>query len=145
MTRNTFKPQMVPAVSFILVNTIEDTSSGKNCFFSPLYSTSNLGLLPTLMTVNGHSFMSDCTVASSKLATNQSFGIKDGVCWVHGDLVLCSISNETFLFIEGNVTWSGTVTSIVGNDFNFAVLEDSDAGVCGSKINSDCFLCHCFF
>uniref|UniRef100_A0A182ULX2 Uncharacterized protein n=1 Tax=Anopheles merus TaxID=30066 RepID=A0A182ULX2_ANOME len=60
-------PRYASAVSFILVSTIEDTSSGKNDFFSPLYSTCSFGLPPSLITSNGQCFMSACTVASSNL------------------------------------------------------------------------------
>ena len=46
-----------------------ETSSGVNCFFSPLYSTSILGRLPgiDLTTLNGQCFMSAWTSASSNL------------------------------------------------------------------------------
>lgn len=35
--------------------------------------------------------------------TNKTLGIEDGVDGVHGDLVLCGISNKTLVVREGNV------------------------------------------
>uniref|UniRef100_T1IUX5 Uncharacterized protein n=1 Tax=Strigamia maritima TaxID=126957 RepID=T1IUX5_STRMM len=46
---------------------MEEISSGKKVFISPLYSTLILGLPPSLMTSNGQCFMSDCTDESSNL------------------------------------------------------------------------------
>ena len=57
-------PRYASAVSFIFVSTIEETSSGESCFFSPLTFTLIIGL-PCLSTIsNGKSFLSLCTVFS---------------------------------------------------------------------------------
>jgi len=52
-------------------------------------------------------------------------------------LVLGSITDETFLFSEGDIGGGSVDTLIVSDDFDFLVLPDSDAGVSGSEINSD--------
>ena len=38
-----------------------------------------------------------------KLPTNESLGIKDGVLWVSGDLVLGSISDKSLLVVESDI------------------------------------------
>jgi NAD-specific glutamate dehydrogenase len=57
------------------------------------------------------------------------------------NLVLSGITNKTFRVGERNVTRRSAVTLVVGNDFNFAMLKDSDARIGGSEVNSDrwCF------
>jgi len=75
----------------------------------------------------------------SELATDQTLGIKDGVGSVHGSLGLCGITDKTLGFSEGAVTWSGTITLIVGNDLDTIILPDTNTGIGGSKINSDGF------
>uniref|UniRef100_A0A0E0FVL7 Uncharacterized protein n=1 Tax=Oryza nivara TaxID=4536 RepID=A0A0E0FVL7_ORYNI len=53
------------AISLILMSTMEEISSAENCFSSPLYCTTIIGLSPGPgMTLNGHSFMSLCTDGS---------------------------------------------------------------------------------
>jgi len=71
------------------------------------------------------------------LASDESLGIEDSVGGVSGNLGLGSISDESLLFGEGNVRGSSVDTLIVGDDFDFIVLPDSDTGVSGSEINSD--------
>jgi len=58
---------------------------------------------------------------------------------VHGSLGLGGISNKTFSLGESNIRRGGTVTLVVGNDFDTVILPDSDTGVGGSKIDSDGF------
>lgn len=61
-------PKKASAVSFILIKTIDETSSGKKDLVSPLCSTWTFGRPPSaLMTLNGQCFMSDWTVDSSNL------------------------------------------------------------------------------
>jgi len=42
-------------------------------------------------------------------------------------LIFRRITNETFAIGEGNVRWGGTVALIVGDDFYFAMLENTNA------------------
>jgi hypothetical protein len=62
-----------------------------------------------------------------ELATDQALGIEDCVDWVHGDLVLCGISNETLSVCEGNEGGSCAVALIVGNNFDSVITVDTDA------------------
>ena len=64
-----------------------------------------------------------------ELASNETLSIEDGVGGVHGDLVLCGVTDETLSVGEGHIRGSGTVTLIIGNDLNTVVLPDTDATV----------------
>jgi hypothetical protein len=80
-----------------------------------------------------------------ELAANQTFGVEDGVGWVTGGLVLGSVTDETFFLGEGDVRGGGVETLVVGDDFDFVVLEDTDAGVGGSEIDTDGWVGHVLF
>ena len=80
-----------------------------------------------------------------ELAANQTFGVEDGVGWVTGGLVLGSVTDETFFLGEGDVRGGGVETLVVGDDFDFVVLEDTDAGVGGSEIDTDGWMRHVLF
>lgn len=45
---------------------------------------------------------------------------------VHGDLVLCSIADETLALRERDIGRSGPVTLVIGDDFNTIVLPNTD-------------------
>jgi hypothetical protein len=60
------------------------------------------------------------------------------VC-VHGGLGLGSISDKTFSLGESNIRRGGTVTLVVGNDFDTVILPNSYTRVGGSEIDSDGF------
>lgn len=62
----------------------------------------------------------------SELATDQSLCVEDCVGWVHGDLVLGGISNETLGVGEGNERRSCSVTLIVCNNLNTVISVDTD-------------------
>merc|ERR1719158_1633721 len=80
------------------------------------------------------------------LSANESLGIKDSVEWVSGGLVLGSVSDQSLVLSEGDVRWRGVQSLIVGDDLDLIVEPHSDAGVGGSKIDSDCGVCsHCRF
>nr|QES95443.1 heat shock 70 kDa protein [Philasterides dicentrarchi] len=72
-----------------------------------------------------------------EFSSDKSFGIKDGVNGVSGNLVLSGISDQSFSFGEGDIRRSGSVSLVVGNDFNSIVLPNSDTRVSGSQIDSD--------
>uniref|UniRef100_A0A0A9E4N8 Uncharacterized protein n=1 Tax=Arundo donax TaxID=35708 RepID=A0A0A9E4N8_ARUDO len=56
---------------------MEDISSAANCFSSPLYWTTIIGLSPgPATTLNGHSFMSLCTDGSENLLPINRFASK---------------------------------------------------------------------
>lgn len=72
-----------------------------------------------------------------ELSSNQSLGVKDSVVGVHGDLVLGSITNESLRVVEGDIRWGGSVTLVVGNDFDSVVLPDTDTGVGCCEVSTD--------
>ena len=45
-----------------------------------------------------------------EFATDETFGVEDGVRGVHGDLVLGGVTNQTLRVCEGNIRWGGSVT-----------------------------------
>jgi len=53
-----------------------------------------------------------------ELATDQSLCVEDCVVWVHGDLVLGGISDETLGVCESNEGRRCAVTLVVGDDFD---------------------------
>jgi len=76
-----------------------------------------------------------------ELSADESLSVEDGVGGVSGSLVLGSITDESLIFGECNVGGGGVKTLVVGNDLNLVVHPDSDAGVGGSKVDSDSGFC----
>jgi hypothetical protein len=74
-----------------------------------------------------------------ELSADESLGIEDGVVRVFGGLIFGSITDESFGFGEGDIRRSGSVTLIIGDDFDSVILPDSDTRVGGSEIDSDSF------
>lgn len=71
-----------------------------------------------------------------ELAANQSLGIEDSVCCVHGDLILSSITDQTLRIGEGNERGRRSVTLVVGDNFDSVISKDTYTGVGRSKINT---------
>ena len=55
--------------------------------------------------------------------------VEDGVVRVHGNLVPGSIANQSLTITEGDIRGGGTVTLVVGNNFNTVILPDTDTTV----------------
>jgi hypothetical protein len=72
-----------------------------------------------------------------ELTTDESLCIEDGVDWVHGDLVLCCIADQTLSIGESNKRGRGTVALVIGNDLDAVISEDAYARVGSSKIDTD--------
>lgn len=68
---------------------------------------------------------------------NESLGIKDGIGWISGRLVLGCVTNETLFISESDVRGSGVYALIVSDNLNFVVLPNTDARVGGAEIDSD--------
>lgn len=73
-----------------------------------------------------------------ELSSDKTLSIEDCVCRVHGNLVLCGITNETLGICEGNEGGCGSVSLVVGNDFDTIISVDTYTRVGGTKINSYC-------
>lgn len=62
---------------------------------------------------------------------------KHCVCWVHGHLVLGSITNQPLSVCECHIAWSGPVSLVISNDFHFSMLEDAHTGIGGAQIDAN--------
>mmetsp|Transcript_11153 Transcript_11153/g.35415 ORF Transcript_11153/g.35415 Transcript_11153/m.35415 type:complete len:354 (+) Transcript_11153:937-1998(+) len=74
-----------------------------------------------------------------KLASDQTLNVKEGVFRVQTALVLGSLTDKTLASLrrKGHDGRRDTVTLIVGNNLNLAMLEHTDAGVRSTKINTN--------
>lgn len=76
-----------------------------------------------------------------EFSANESLGIEDSVVWIFGSLIFGSITDEPFSFCKGDIRRSGSVSLVIGDDFDSVILPDSDTGVSGTEIDSDSFGC----
>lgn len=67
-----------------------------------------------------------------EFSTDQSFGIEDGVCGVSSDLVFSGVSDQSFGFSESDVRRGGSVTLVVGDDFDSIVLPETNTRIGGT-------------
>jgi len=89
-----------------------------------------------------HVLLDGCVVEAS---ADETLGVEDGVLGVHGHLVFGCVADESLGVGEGDVGWGCAVALVVGDDLDLAVLEDTDTGVCGAQVNTDCCrFSHCF-
>merc|ERR1719402_727588 len=69
---------------------------------------------------------------------DQALGIKDSVLGIGGQLILGSVSDEPLsVGSESDIAGGDPVSLVIGNDFDSAILEDSDTRVGGSQINAN--------
>jgi hypothetical protein len=64
-----------------------------------------------------------------KSTSDETLGIEHSVDRVHCHLVLRGISNETLSVRERHIRRRGSVTLVVGNNFDSVVLPYSDAAI----------------
>ena len=73
-----------------------------------------------------------------EVTADETLHVEDGVGRVDSGLILRGISDETVAVLhEGDVGGGDTVTLVVGNDLDAAVLENTDAGVGRAKVDAD--------
>ena len=53
-------------------------------------------------------------------------------------MVLCSITDQSFGIIKGDIAWCSSVPLIIGNYLHISVLEDTHTRMGGAKINANC-------
>ena len=94
----TVLPNYCSAVSFILVKTMDETSSWVKVFFTHLSAFEGPMLHVPLDSGVG------------EIPTDQTLGVEDGVVGVHGHLVFSGIADQTLGVGEGNIRWSCSVT-----------------------------------
>ncbi|TEA38468.1 hypothetical protein DBR06_SOUSAS110364, partial [Sousa chinensis] len=57
---------------------------------------------------------------------------------IHRNLVLCSITDQSFGISKGDIAWGSSVPLIIGNYFHLSVLENTHTRIGGAKINANC-------
>ena len=60
-------------------------------------------------------------------STDQPLDVEQGGLRIDGGLVLGRLSNQLLVADESNIRGSNTVTLVVRDDLDLAVLEDTDA------------------
>jgi hypothetical protein len=48
---------------------------------------------------------------------------------IHGNLILCSVADETLVVRERDIGWGCPVTLVVGDDLNTIILPDTDTAI----------------
>mmetsp|Transcript_63863 Transcript_63863/g.73237 ORF Transcript_63863/g.73237 Transcript_63863/m.73237 type:complete len:258 (-) Transcript_63863:151-924(-) len=71
------------------------------------------------------------------LTTDQSLDIKDSSVGIDGSLIFGGFTNQSFGVGKGNPGGGNSVTLIIGDDFNSSTLVDTNAGVGGTKIDTN--------
>lgn len=62
---------------------------------------------------------------------------KDGVERIHSDLVLGSVTDESFSISERDIGGRGPITLIISNNLNTIMLPNSNTRVSGTEIDTD--------
>ena len=74
----------------------------------------------------------------AEFATNKAFDVENSVLRIDGGLILRGVANQAVAFVcPCDVRRCNTVTLIVSNDFDLAVLEDANARVSCAKIDTN--------
>ena len=64
-----------------------------------------------------------------KLATNQSLDVENCPVWVVRELILGGVADKSLLVGEGDPGRCDTITLVIDEDVDFAILHDTNAGV----------------
>ena len=89
----------------------------------------DVGLASLVDNFEGEVPIISINLSIAELATDETLSVEDGVVGVHGDLVLGSVTNQSLTLAEGDIGGGGTVTLVVGNDFDSVVLPDTNTAV----------------
>ena len=89
----------------------------------------DVGLASLVDNFEGEVPIISINLSIAELATDETLSVEDGVVGVHGDLVLGSVTNQSLTLAEGDIGGGGTVTLVVGNNFNTVILPDTDTTV----------------
>ena len=61
------------------------------------------------------------------ITTDQTFSIKNGILRIGCQLILSSITNQSFTFTgESNIGWCDTITLVIWDNFNTSIFENTD-------------------
>lgn len=79
------------------------------------------GLASLLDNLEGEVLHVGLDLGVGELAADEALGVEDGICGVHGDLVLCRITDETLSVGEGNKGRGRPVTLVVGDNLDAVI------------------------
>ena len=72
------------------------------------------------------------------MITNDERREDSRVVWIHRNLVLRGITDETFGVRERYIGWGSPVTLVVGNDLNSIILPNADTAVGEKSVYRAC-------
>jgi hypothetical protein len=61
------------------------------------------------------------------VSTNHSLGVKDSVGRVRSSLILCCVSDQSFVFSECDPRWGDSVSLVIGDNLDFSTSLDTRA------------------
>mmetsp|Transcript_39400 Transcript_39400/g.92147 ORF Transcript_39400/g.92147 Transcript_39400/m.92147 type:complete len:255 (-) Transcript_39400:123-887(-) len=97
----------------------------------------DVGLALLLGDVVGEQLLVVLHGAVAVLAANQALDVEHSVLGVEGALVLGGVTHKALVIGESNPRGGDTVTLVVGDDLDLAVLVDTDARIRGAKVDTD--------
>ena len=63
---------------------------------------------------------------------------KDSAERIRLDLIFSCFTDQYFFVCKGDTTRCRSISLIIWHDLDFSMLEDTDAGICGAQVNSNC-------
>ena len=60
------------------------------------------------------------------ISTNHSLGVKDSVGRVGSSLILCCVSDQSFVFSECDPRWGNSISLIIGDDLDFSTSLNTE-------------------
>ena len=70
----------------------------------------------------------------AEVAANETLSIKHRVLWVHGHLVVGSITNETLCVCESHIAGGCAVALIIRDDLHAVILPDTHTPACSVHV-----------